>query len=561
MSVEIRTYASPLTGDVECFSYTYDITDKKRNEQIMNRIATTEFDYVGLIFERDGIFKFLQKAEGISFPAVHSKTAYTDCCDYVRKKYILDDELQQFDDAVSLTNILAGLDADGRWSSTYHRIEKNKFSCKQLDYSWFDKGERIILVVRTDISASYQRDQEQISQMKAAKLEADRANESKSAFLSSMSHDMRTPLNAVLGFTDLALNEINAQVKQEYLKKIQSSGNLLLDLVNDTLELSRIESGKLTLTPEAVDGWELWESVVNSLQPAADLKKIALLTEQPAALRETIWIDRLKLQKILLNLISNAIKYTPVGGTVRVTVERLDPPDKNGCTRRITVEDNGIGISPDFLPRVFDPFSQEHRDEIGNVPGTGLGLAIIKRIVDLMGGTIHVQSKLHCGTRFTVDLPISPAKNEEVHSRKSEFLSVLSGGKILLCEDNDLNAEIVTILLREKNIEVERAKNGSLGVQKFSDSMVGYYDAILMDIRMPVLDGYGATKKIRALPRLDAKNVPIVAMSADAFEEDIRRARESGMDEYLTKPVDPKKLCRTLAEAVSGKKDNQREER
>jgi CheY-like chemotaxis protein len=215
------------------------------------------------------------------------------------------------------------------------------------------------------------------------------------------------------------------------------------------------------------------------------------------------------------------------------------------------VEDTGIGISPEFLSQIFVPFAQEHRAEAGNVSGTGLGLAIVKRIVDLMGGVIRVESKLNRGTRFTVDLPVSVVKNGQVQeTEKQEPVLSLAGKKVLLCEDNDLNAEIVAILMREDGVDMERAENGSEGLRKFAASPLGCYDAVLMDIRMPVLDGYGATEKIRALPRADAKTVPIIAMTADAFEEDIRHALESGMDGYLTKPIDPGHLRRTLANAI-----------
>ena len=551
MRVEMRTFASPLTGEVECFSYTYDITDKVRSELIMSRIAATEFDYVGLLFAKTRQFEFLQKSPKILFPDVHVRTDYAVCCDYVCEHFVSETEGAQFLAAVALEGILGGLAATGRWSTTYRRTENGRTLCVQLDYSWLNEAEQIILVVRTDVTAAYERDQKQLTQMKAAKLEADRANEAKSAFLSSMSHDMRTPLNAVLNFTDLALREEDAAVKQDYMEKVRLSGGLLLDLVNDTLELSRIESGKLSLEPEAVDGREIWASLIASLRPAAEARQIRLIEESPDDLSETLWVDRLKLQKIILNLLSNAIKYTPPGGTVRISVVRLDPQKENGCTRRITVEDNGIGISPEFLPRVFEPFSQEHRAEAGKVSGTGLGLSIVKRIVDLMGGTISVQSKLHCGTRFVVDLPITAAEKGQAREETAETPAVsLAGRRVLLCEDNDLNAEIVSILLREKSVSVDRAENGEAGLRLFADSMPDYYDAVLMDIRMPVLDGYGATRAIRALPRPDAQTVPILAMTADAFEEDSRHALETGMNGYLAKPIDPEHLCRALSGAV-----------
>lgn len=550
MSVEMRTYASPITGDVECFSYTYDITDKVRNERIMNHIAETEFDYVGLIFSQQGLFELLQKAGKIRFPVLHVKTPYADCCDYVRRNFVSDSDRAQFDAAVFLPDILVELERSGRCSSTYLRTEDGKPSCKQIDYSWLDRGERIILAVRTDISASYERDQQQLSRMRLAKLEAEQANEAKSAFLSTMSHDMRTPLNAVLSFADLALREEDPAVKQDYLQKVRLSGSLLLDLVNDTLELSRIESGKLSLQPAAVKGRDIWESLLASLRPAAEAKQIRLIEETPDDLDTILWTDRLKLQKVLLNLLSNAIKYTPPGGVVRVAVKATDPRTSGGMTRRIVVEDNGIGISPAFLPQIFEPFAQEHRAETGNVSGTGLGLSIVRRIVDLMGGTVSVQSKLNQGTRVTVMLPLPAADEGQLREpdRRTEQIS-LAGMNVLICEDNDLNAEIITILLKEQKIVTDRAENGEKGLKKFADSINGYYDAVLMDIRMPVLDGYEATKKMRALPRADAKTVPIIAMTADAFAEDILHARETGLDGYLTKPIEPERLFRELADA------------
>ncbi len=452
---------------------------------------------------------------------------------------------------VALETILGGLNAHARWSMTYHCTEGGKTCCIQLDYSWMDEKEQIILVVRSDVSAAYGREQQQLARMEAAKLEADRANEAKSSFLSSMSHDMRTPLNAVLGFTNLALQEKDDAVRQAYLEKVKLSGDLLLDLVNDTLELSRIESGKLELKPERVEGCRIWESLLASLRPAAEAKQITLIEENPDHLRDTLWVDRLKLQKVILNLLSNAIKYTPAGGTVRVTIRRLDPAAENGCTKRIIVEDNGIGISPEFLPQVFEPFAQEHRAEAGSVTGTGLGLFIVRRIVDLMGGRIQVRSELHRGTCFTVDLPLLCADSSEIQKDAAQKAGVcLAGKRILLCEDNDLNAEIAAILLKEKGAAADWAKNGQEGLQRFADSAEGWYDAVLMDIRMPVMDGYAATEKIRGLPRADARTVPVIAMTADAFEEDSRHALDTGMNEYLTKPIDPDRLYRILSDAI-----------
>lgn len=381
-----------------------------------------------------------------------------------------------------------------------------------------------------------------------AKYEADAANEAKSAFLSSMSHDLRTPLNGIVGFTDLAIRESREEKRLDYLKKIKVSGSLLSDLVEDTLELSRIESGKMTLDLEPIRCGELAKAVVMAVTPAAELKHIHLAADSSRYPHEVIYCDRLKLQKILLNLLSNAIKYTPRGGTVCLSVEMIDPP-LNGMTRRLIVEDNGIGMSEEFLTKLYEPFSQEHRAEAGNVAGTGLGLTIVKRIVDLMNGTITVESRVNKGTRITVDLPISRIEEEGSGEPVPDRQTVaLTGKKILLCEDNDLNAEIAELLLREQGVEVTRAENGQAGVELFAASPEGFFYSILMDLRMPVMDGYAAAKAIRNLKRTDAQHIPIIALSADAFEENKKMAVKAGMTGYLTKPVNPSKLIMELSE-------------
>lgn len=546
----VHAYMGPDTGDLELFSYAYDITRRKLNETIMNLISEETFDYIGLIFAETNQFEFVVKSPDILFPDLRQRTSYNECCDYVRRNFVNEDEREQFDSAVSLDNILAELLHKDRCAASYRRIENGQLLCKQLDYVWLDKENKIILVVRSDVTTAFSRNRKQLAEIQAAKLEAEKANEAKSAFLANMSHDLRTPLNGVLGFTTLALAESSPEKKQDYLKKIDSSGRLLLDLLNDTLELSRIESGKNILEPEAVLPENLIPAVVTALRPSAELKNIHLKIDYPTDELAPLWCDKLKVQKIALNLISNAIKYTPEGGTVSVSVQH-GPDDKAVSVYRLVVEDTGIGMSEEFLKRMYEPFSQEKRSEMGNVLGTGLGLAIVKRYVDLMGGEISAESQIHKGTRFVVTLPISKlGEGQRLQKRETARINRAFDGKhVLLCEDNYMNTEIAVTLLREKGIEVECAENGKEGLDKFSASAVGYYDAILMDIRMPVMDGFEAAEKLRSLDRTDAKTVPVIAMTADAFEESIRAAREAGMNAYVTKPIEPNKLYAVLAEA------------
>lgn len=389
-----------------------------------------------------------------------------------------------------------------------------------------------------------------------AKLQADRANEAKSTFLASMSHDLRTPLNGILGYTELALQETRAAHKQDYLNKVKISSRLLLDMVNDTLDLSHIESGKLVLKPEVLDGKQYWEEIVTAMQPVAAVKNIDLRTDFSQYPQKMIRIDRVQVKKILVNIISNAIKYTPDGGTVTVSIKILEPPEK-GCTRRIIVEDTGIGMSKEFMTHMFEPFSQEQRPEAANVTGTGLGLAIIHRIVHLMGGTISVESEMHKGTKFIVDLPIESwdKKAEDSLNRTNALCekvirNTLMNRRVLLCEDNSINADIAQLLLKNKNMIVDWAKDGQEGVERFSMSEPGFYDAILMDIRMPLLDGIQATSAIRSLSRSDAKDIPIIAMTADIFEETIRETKKIGMNTYVAKPIVPDVLYTTLADQI-----------
>lgn len=323
-------------------------------------------------------------------------------------------------------------------------------------------------------------------------------------------------------------------------------------MVNDTLDLSRIESGKLILKPEAVEGEKYWEEIVTAMQPMAEVKHITLSTDFTQYPRKMIMVDRVQVKKILMNILSNAIKYTLEGGMVKVSVNALEPPE-HGCTRRIIVADTGIGMSQEFIKRMFEPFAQEHRSEALNVTGTGLGLSIVKKIVDFMGGRIKVESVLHKGTKFTVDLPIqfwdkvtSKASAEKEAAQKLAVQDRLKGCRILLCEDNYVNAEIAQLLLKNRNVDVDWVINGQEGIDKFNDSMPGYYDIILMDIRMPVLDGLQASEEIRKLGRVDAKVVPIIALTADVFEETIKAAVKAGMNDYLTKPIVPGTLYKMV---------------
>ena len=379
--------------------------------------------------------------------------------------------------------------------------------------------------------------------------EAREANEAKTRFLFNMSHDIRTPMNAIIGFSDLLEKHIDEREKVlDYTKKIKSSSSLLLSLINYVLEMARIESGKTVLKEEVGDLQILTNTLSDVFEPSVRQKNLTC-TYHTDFVHPYVICDKTKVREILLNIISNAIKYTPEGGHIAVSIS--ETPCEQAGTGRYTfrVQDDGIGMSEDYLPHIFEEFSREHTSTESKVVGTGLGLPIVKALVDRMHGTIDVQSKIGCGTTMTVTLPLPLASEEQVRAYQQpveeQLPADLKGRRILLAEDNDLNAEIAMTLLQENGLEVERAADGLLCVAALQNHPANYYDAILMDIQMPHMNGYQATQTIRSL-RDPRRNIPIIAMTANAFDEDCQKALEVGMNEHLAKPIDLDALFKTL---------------
>lgn len=400
------------------------------------------------------------------------------------------------------------------------------------------KGQKAkVFAVRTEAEAAEER----------VKADAARKNaEEKNAFFANISHDMRTPLNAVSGFIRMARKPgISEAERNECLDKAEQSGTLLLNLIDDTLTMSKAGSGKLKLNIRPVNNIELLNSIAVPIREIAEKKKISF-SYDCANLRERIILaDELNVQKVFLNLLSNAVKYTPEGGKVSFKAY-LD--SENGDSVFI-VSDNGIGISKNFLPHVFEPFLQEKRHGYEAV-GTGLGLSIVKALVRLMDGSVEIKSQENQGTVFTVRIHFDEAKQKVDASKNLLSASELNGKTLLLCEDNALNREIAVALLNEKGMKAVSEENGEDGLKEFADSVPGTYDAILMDVRMPVMDGVEAARQIRLLDREDAKTIPIIAMTADAFDDDVQKCLDAGMNGHVAKPIDPQKLFQTLQAVI-----------
>ncbi len=383
---------------------------------------------------------------------------------------------------------------------------------------------------------------------------AEEASEAKTRFLFNMSHDIRTPMNAIIGFSDLLEKHLDDKEKvHDYIKKIQLSGSFLLSLINYVLEMARIESGKATLRTEAGDAQELLGALNAVFEPAVEKKRLKYNCTLDVEHRFII-CDVTKVREIVLNIISNSVKYTPEGGSVTVQIKEI-PWEKEGWTAyRILVEDTGIGMGAEYLPHIFEEFTRERTSTESKVVGAGLGLPIVKALIDLMGGTIQVESERGKGSKFEVILPFEIASEEEVkdsYVKKEEKPYNRSKEKrILLAEDNELNAEIAITILEENGFKVERAEDGCKCVELFSEKPAGYYSTILMDIQMPNMDGYTASRKIRGMEREDAKAIPIIALTANAFDEDRNKAFAAGMNGHIAKPIDVGRMVRTIGALV-----------
>lgn len=392
--------------------------------------------------------------------------------------------------------------------------------------------------------------QQQLLLMDALK-HAEEGNRAKNSFLFNMSHDIRTPMNAILGFTEIAWRNIDDTARlSDCLEKIQVSGRQLLQLINNILDMTKIENGAVSLTENCCDLRECIERASGIFQAEIDQKHLTVRTDTSALKNNLVYCDGLRLNQILFNLLSNAIKFSKPDGNILVTLKQEPCAIQEYAAYELHVKDNGIGMSPEFLARIFEPFEREHTSTISQTQGTGLGMSITKNLVDLMGGTIHVTSEPGQGTEFVVQFTFRLQVQEQQPGQDAAAKAVpaddFSGKRLLLVDDNELNMEIAEELLCEAGFLVETALDGQIAVEMVKNSTPGYYDAILMDIQMPVMDGYEASRTIRGLEDRELASIPIIALTANAFDEDKKEALSNGMNAHIAKPLDIPVLYETL---------------
>lgn len=484
------------------------------------------------------------------------KIHYSDALQlYVNTMIINDDKLKMLE-ACSIENMKKQLRDKKSFTVTYRSRgftgSGNPHYCEMKCVKvGTEKDEPIgVALGFADKDAEIRQEKQRQWELMDARAKAEEANAAKSRFLFNMSHDIRTPMNAIIGFTEQANKEIANPIKvKEYLEKVTTSSNHLLSLINDVLDMSRIESGKVTIQEEPADITEIIEDLRAITQNDVESHKQKFVINMDNLVEKYVMCDKLRLNQVLLNVISNSIKYTGNGGLISVTVADVRKVSDDIVALEFRIKDNGIGMSKDFLATIFEPFTRERNTTVSGIQGTGLGMSITKNLVDMMLGTIEIQSQEGKGTETIVTFPFKIVKDAiKIKDKNKEVQEVieLKGMKILLADDNDYNREIANLILQDEGVIVTDVSNGKLAYEKVKASKPGDFDLILMDIQMPLMDGYEATKRIRQLDDENIANIPIIAMTANAFEEDRQAALKAGMNEHLSKPVDAKKLSMLL---------------
>ncbi len=481
-------------------------------------------------------------------PPLHS-TDYEQSVRKFTEQYVAEEDQARIIHEMSIANIRAQLKTKESFIRcvTMHEAD-GSLHRKKMRFSYLDKENAQVLITRMDITDLYTQEQKRLIMLRDAAQAVQKANSVKTDFLARMSHDLRTPMNAVIGLTELAQYETaDPKAMEYYISSIHAAGKFLLGLVNDCLDFEKMTANRMELHPAPYTSAAFRQSITTIILPLCEAKQITFLFSAEEA-RYTVRMDAIRMEQIFLNLLTNAVKFTREGGKVEFLIcHSVRRGETVSCD--FIVRDNGIGMSREFQKRMFDPFEQESNEITPQSQGTGLGLAIVKNLIELMHGTIAVKSQKGHGTEFTIhlDMPIVAQAAGEQRQEPAVDVSILDGKRVLLVEDHPLNTQIAKKLLEKKGILVTCAENGKIALETFTQEKPNTFDAILMDVRMPVMDGLKATRAIRALQRADGKTVPILAMTANAFEEDIQATKRAGMNEHLSKPIEPDVLYRTLA--------------
>ena len=562
MRTVLKMFETPDNKHVEMFLYDYDISEQKNEQILIGRVINSIYEKIGIIDLPNGNFRnFMVNKEIVS----DSGMPYDEYMQVtVAGRYIPETEQANFREAMRLDTVRKELETQDLYTFTTPYLETEQDDgtvrkCyKMIRFCYLDDKKDGIIVCISDVTRQNEKEMAQKEELRKALFNAESANRAKSEFVSRISHDIRTPIGAIQNLTQFAKKDADDKEKLLHdLAQIETSNKFLLSLINDVLDISKVDKGQIKLTPEIYPYEEYIDSIRNIMEPMCQSKGLHWqLNTTKGGYGGAAVIDRVRLNQITLNILSNAVKYTPECGEITYT-SKSRRTSNDGFILAFEIKDTGIGMSEEFQKHMFEEFSQEYDNSQRpkGITGTGLGLAIVKRMVDLMGGTLTVESQIGLGTTVNVEIPCKFMTTEQIQQSQEKDLEqeklndtaqVKLTGKVLLAEDNPINTDIAMTILDIFECKVDHAENGKEAVELFAYSKPNEYAVILMDIQMPFMDGYEATRRIRALKRDDAKSVPIIAMTADAFEDARQRAYDAGVDDYLTKPLNPKELKRRL---------------
>lgn len=526
-----------------------------KEQEILESIVKAELDFIIYVDVETKDTHVIVTKEGMEL-TLSKDGEYDAIKQELITKYVHPEDKDHFAQQMELANIELELSQKERAIIICSCICGGAYRRKEMNIHYHGEDKKTLVFICRDITDSYEEEQLHKERLYRALMDARHANQEKNEFLERMSHEIRTPMNSIIGLSYLTSEYVdNHKQVLENLDKITLSAHFLLSFIDDILNLSQIESGNIALIQENTDFNSFIEEISLEVGKKCESKQIEFSTEKRGVFEQEYEFDKDKFYKALLNILDNAVKFTQPEGRVEFIVEKLTETDRE-ATIRFEVRDNGIGMEDDFLPHVFEPFEQESNPGTTLTGGTGFGLAIAKNIIDFMGGRIDAYSEKGRGSTFVATVTLKKVVETEKSVSKQSKLEHMdydfSGKRVLLVEDNEINIEITKNILTHKNLEVEVAVNGEEGVDDFLNHEPGYYDVILMDIRMPVMDGLTATRKIRNANHPDSTKIPIIAMTANAFEEDVHKSLEAGMNAHLSKPVDVRQMYFVLDSMIFG---------
>ena len=534
-----------------------------QDQNAVARALTENYEIISLVDLSNGAYTDFRKGPFVeSLDKAYNSSAgtFSEAIMRFAETYVYEEDRNDFYNKLSTFNLMRELTKHGEAIVDTRLVTPNGLEYYQVKVVADDrfKDNYLCVVGVKNVDETTRKEMRHKLMLEEALSHTEDANEAKTAFLFNMSHDIRTPMNAVLGFATLAKKKLDddPETAKGYLDKIELSGQHMLTLLNDVLDMASIEAGKITIDEKTVNVHSFGETIVDMTANMAAARNITVNVEYKDIVHEYLYADVLHCNQIFLNIVTNSIKYTRPGGKVDIVFAEVPCKSSGYANYVATIEDNGIGMNPEFLKHIYESFEREHSTTESGVQGVGLGMSITKRLVDLLGGTIEIESELGVGTKTTLRFKAHvPEKTEEdgetdgpVDYSKPVF--DLRDKRILVVEDNELNREITRELLEECGVIIDEACDGEECLEKVRNADPGDYDLILMDIQMPKIDGYAATRAIRALDHIELAGIPIVALTANAFDEDKQKAYASGMDAFLSKPVNPENLVRTVSDII-----------